>query len=321
VTVGARTVFVYNVFLLANRKLQKMKMGDKEKQGVLQNLRLYTSDLDRVAEMTAVKLEKGAKPKVIQTEPGLCLKTSKSQLKGFINICHTTELPPPMDISEEDLFAAINCKDASTYKIPMSMSKIRDCKHARGNTVRVVDVAINSGYYEKRIKSADSIFYLFLVAVICECIEQNYGLKVDPSSIVVLNRQVFDSLVTHQLSDCDIKRLQKYNSDENDRMEVDISSQENVPEMNLVHEISTTIITHIEPQHMLFIDPLRRELIAEFWLPNARDVHQILIEASEERLKMSDRQYDFDKFLPLMIDAEKILAEFDHNSMVSLLNT
>jgi len=47
------------------------------------------------------------------------LKTDKS--KVFINLCHHADIPPPDDITKEELVEVFNSKDPEKFCIPLSI--------------------------------------------------------------------------------------------------------------------------------------------------------------------------------------------------------
>lgn len=56
---------------------------------------------------------------------GFCLKT-KTLVgdKVFINICHTDEVPPPEDISDEKLLEILSSDEPSSYRLPISIGDL-----------------------------------------------------------------------------------------------------------------------------------------------------------------------------------------------------
>lgn len=79
-----------------------------------------------------------------------------------------------------------------------------------------------------------------------------------------------------------------------------------------------------EPEHRLFADhdnSNRQKLIAEFYMPDVREISDITIEANDDRLMVTSQKhgYAFDGFLPHKVDERKTLAEFDNERAVRSL--
>ena len=61
--------------------------------------------------------------------------------KGFINICHTSEIPPPKNISEEEL-VGIATSDEPSFVIPMSIGQER-LEPDKGNKLNLLPISYN----------------------------------------------------------------------------------------------------------------------------------------------------------------------------------
>lgn len=55
--------------------------------------------------------------------PGLCIKTisEPSKEKVFVNICQSSSVPPPPQISREELVELLQSDNPSDYRVPMSL--------------------------------------------------------------------------------------------------------------------------------------------------------------------------------------------------------
>lgn len=95
----------------------------------------------------------------------------------------------------------------------------------------------------------------------------------------------------------------------------------------LIEEISSKTLPpkkkgkSTEPEHRLFADhdnSNRQILIAEFYMPDVREIIDITIEANDDRLMVTSQKhgYAFDGFLPHKVDEKKTLAEFDNERAV-----
>lgn len=55
--------------------------------------------------------------------PGLCIKTTSepSKEKVFVNICQSSSIPPPPEISRDELVELLQSEEPSDYRVPMSL--------------------------------------------------------------------------------------------------------------------------------------------------------------------------------------------------------
>jgi hypothetical protein len=56
------------------------------------------------------------------THTGFCIKTISSEGKVFINICHSPSIPPPADVTEDELLQMLE-EDQTGFRIPMSLGE------------------------------------------------------------------------------------------------------------------------------------------------------------------------------------------------------
>lgn len=282
--------------------------------------------------------------KMVRPYPGICIKsfTVKSKTKFFINICHTKEIPAPRDVSESELHEIIESQNASSFKVPLSVTKPRETKGKKGEPVEVSDVAVNSEFFAKKIKRGDGLFYHFLVTLIFESLEQKYQIEIDTNNFILLNRASIGELVPHQIYNRDVKTVENYHTQQsavesNEMLGADESDQITLTPTTtkssdrvLIEEITEK--KHFKPmqlkQHpnepdcrlVTDFDTFNRTIfIAEFHLPLVRELDELQLQANDDRLvvKSAEHGYSFDGFLPQKIDETKTRAEFDKERMVS----
>lgn len=143
----------------------------------------------------------------------MCIKAFRvdTKKKFFINLCHTSEIPAPKDITEAELMELVQTQTMSDFKVPLSVTKPRDGKDKAGNNAEISDVAINSEFYEKKIKIGDGFFFCFLITLIFESIEQKYKITLDTTNYATLkNRLVIDKLVEHTIYSRDVKTVEQF---------------------------------------------------------------------------------------------------------------
>lgn len=271
----------------------------------------------------------------------MCIKAFKagSKEKFFINVCHTSEIPAPRDITEKELHKLIEDQNPSDFKVPLSVTKPRKGKDKSGKLVDISDVAVNTEFFAKKIKFGEGLFYSFLVTLVFESLEQKYKIEIDSNFILLKNRACIDQLVEHQIYNRDVKSVERFHqqsdremlgSDEESNIVIG-SGQHKKPGKVLIEEIpssqtfkprkSITIPNVIEPEHRLTSnsdDPDRTIFTAEFYVPLVRSIDEITVEANDDRIVVNSQKhgYMFDGFLPQNIDANKTAAEFDIERMM-----
>lgn len=59
---------------------------------------------------------------------GICIKIFKTddKTKVFINLCHHADIPPPEDITKEELIEVLSSKDPEKYCVPLSIGTEHD---------------------------------------------------------------------------------------------------------------------------------------------------------------------------------------------------
>jgi hypothetical protein len=326
-------------------------MLDQPETSILeQNLRFVKNEFDeQLTELfNEQKQQKSRAPfKMVRPYPGMCIKAFKKgeKQKFFINICHTTEIPAPKDISESELHKLIENQNATDFKVPLSVTKPRIGKDKSGNSAEISDVAVNSDFFNRKIKRGDGLFYHFLITLIFESIEQKYNIEIDTTNFVQLqNRLCMDTLVEHQIYNRDVKMVENFHehgepnemlgADDSDKIFIGTGDQKKTSTKVLIEELSPTESKKIpsmrksvskdnmiEPEHRLFNDydkDNKKMLIAEFYMPNVIDIKEISVDANDDRLLIECRKYGymFDGFLPHKVDEKKTIAEYDNERMI-----
>lgn len=252
---------------------------------------------------------------------GFCVKTSKliDNEKLFINICQSDGIPPPENITTEQLTTFLNT-DSNSYKVPMSITEIRRTKDKSNQLASVCDIAINPRFYEKieRIE----LFREFFYTIIVEAMETKYNIKIDQSKWIVLkNRKCVGSLISHRVQNRDVKKvLESYrnpNAEDKQLLE-DLSGNKR---NNLIVELGTTYnnspTKHTTPQYRLALS-LANQLVAEFLLPGIVSDKDVILDVGEDCIVLAcpKRNYSINQFFDYKIDQSKSFAKFDDISSV-----
>jgi hypothetical protein len=125
-------------------------------------------------EKMTIEPSRGYVMKTLILEPA-----EKSTFKLFVNICENEYIPSPPLVTDEELIKAINSGDNSSYRVPLSLSALKEDTDKSGKRCYVVDVAMNCDPYAKSLKNVD--FKAFMMELCLQWIEQKYSMKLDKS--------------------------------------------------------------------------------------------------------------------------------------------
>lgn len=118
--------------------------------------------------------------------------------KIFINICHTDAIPPPEEISENELVEILSSDEPSNYRMPMSIGEARVENDKSGQPSTVYDVAISTVFFKK--VQTSKVFHTFFINVVFEGLQNKYGFLLDMVDFVILkNRKFMGTLQTHKI--------------------------------------------------------------------------------------------------------------------------
>ncbi|EMP40482.1 PIH1 domain-containing protein 1 [Chelonia mydas] len=122
------------------------------------------------------------------SESGFCIKThAGSQEKVFVNICRSLDIPPPPDLSRQELECLIESDSASSFRIPMSLGE----PHAElDNSCRLgpADPALS-------LCQADPFFKEFFITVALGGLAEKYKMDINhPEWRILKNRKFMGSI-------------------------------------------------------------------------------------------------------------------------------
>ncbi|XP_055375716.1 PIH1 domain-containing protein 1 [Condylostylus longicornis] len=291
-----------------------------------------------------------ANSKIIKPTPGMCIKAFKvnSEEKFFINLCQTDGIPPPKEISENDLTEILQSDTPSSFRIPMSISQKHETKDNSGNSVEVCDIAINTKFFDKCSKII--LFRDFLIALILEALDEKYNIQLKSENWLILkNRKFIGTLVSHRVKNSDVetvlnsygmgtavnekKLIEEIKESENDSAITNFKNSanygkkvmstnneknmKNAPGDNLRKIKESIALANSKiPEYKVFSikkNGIVSELLAEFWLPECFSINEIHLDIGEDRILLESmkRGYLFEKFTEYKINQEKIDAVFD----------
>ncbi|XP_055918885.1 PIH1 domain-containing protein 1 [Eupeodes corollae] len=282
--------------------------------------------------------------KVVTPKPGFCIKSFKvnTNEKYFINVCHTDEIPPPEDITEEELTGILQTDEPSSYRIPMSISEPRITKDKSNNPCDACDIAVNPKFFYKIEKSI--LFKDFFLALIAEALSDKYNIQIKVDKCIILTKRKFiGTLVSHRIRNNDVKTvldtyknpssgdrelLEKLNSNlgtktkpliqeisENELNQMKIKSEElKMNSTKIKEEISLAAST--VPEFKLRAKVKGQnvdEVQAELYMPKCISSSEIVLNVGEDRILVESMKhgYLFDKFVNYKLDQDRVNAVFD----------
>lgn len=216
----------------------------------------------------------------IQPQPGFCIKTNSSEGKVFINICHSPSIPPPVDVTEDELLQMLE-EDQAGFRIPMSLGEPHAELDAKGQGCTAYDVAVNSNFY-LRMQNSDFLREL-VVTIAREGLEDKYGLQLNPEWRMLKYRPFLGSISQQNIRSRQRPRIQELGT---------LQGPER-PHMHLWLEAPDL-------------------LLAEIDLPKLDGAGGLTLEIGENLLVMGSQLYHLNVSIPLRINPEASRAAFHH---------
>ncbi|XP_041776347.1 PIH1 domain-containing protein 1-like [Anopheles merus] len=146
--------------------------------------------------------------KIVKPAPGFCVKAFKkgTEEKFFINLCQTDGIPPPRDITEDELIRILNDGEPNAFRIPMSITQPRPALDKSNQGCQVCDIAINTKFYAK-IESG-GLLREFLISVLFDGVENKYNVALDERNFRILkNKKFIDKLIPHNIQNRDVRQV------------------------------------------------------------------------------------------------------------------
>ncbi|XP_071759560.1 PIH1 domain-containing protein 1 [Centroberyx gerrardi] len=235
--------------------------------------------------------------KVIRPQPGMCVKTvsQPDQQKIFVNICQSTSVPPPPELSKEALVELLQSEDPTGYRVPMSLGEPHTEIDNSSQGCTAYDVVVSQEFFQKCQK--DPLFQQFLILVCLEGLENKYSLELSRDWKVLKNRKFFGSV-----------------SEQNIRTKSRPVIQELRPE-------ESSAAAAKRPEFSLLVEPPAGDpeyLIAEIQLPGVPSSRSLVLDVGEDRLVLTARPslFHLDVFHPFLIDQENSVAQYNTNTQI-----
>ncbi|KAJ3016499.1 PIH1 domain-containing protein 1 [Thoreauomyces humboldtii] len=233
----------------------------------------------------------------IVPEPGFVVKTKNTvkvedwpaELKVFINICHSAQVPAPPLATNEEIQAALNAEDNAAYKVPLSLSSPKPDRDKTGKMCLVFDACVNTDPLNKA--QTDFDFKLFLIILALEWVEEKYKLTL--SRDFTLPKMTAKGKLSKHI----IRR----------------------PKRPVIAEVPPgSVATLAKPEHDITCEPSQGPpdyVIVQIQLPGVATVKGSALDIEAQRLILDvPGHYHLDIALPAKIDTEDAGAQFDRGS-------
>ncbi|XP_029692434.1 PIH1 domain-containing protein 1 isoform X1 [Takifugu rubripes] len=235
--------------------------------------------------------------KSIRPEPGLCIKTvsEPSKEKVFVNICQSSSVPPPPEISREELVELLQSEDPSEFRVPMSLGMPHTEMDNSSQGCTAYDVVINQEFFQKC--KNDPLFQQFVILVSVEGLENKYNLELNREWKVLKNRKFLGSLSAQDIRTKSKPVIQELHSQENP----DAAAK--------------------RPEFTLLVGPPvgpPEYLSAEIKLPGVTSSRSLVLDVGEDRLVLTAQPslYHLDIFHPFLINQESSVAQYNSSTQV-----
>lgn len=123
----------------------------------------------------------------------------KEKCKLFLNICHCMQLPPPEDLSEDEVAKLLDSSDPSKYRIPLCVGDVEVVLDRKGEDSVKIDVIVNSTFYLVQLEKSE-FFRQLLLLVISEAVEKKHDITIDVKGAIKLkNRKCVGDLSAQRI--------------------------------------------------------------------------------------------------------------------------
>lgn len=263
---------------------------------------------------------------IIHPLPGVCVKTkTDAGEKVFLNICTTTKIPHPEDISEEKLMSLLD-QETPDHSIPMSIGEER-LESDKGGTLCVThDVAINKDYFDKC--QTKQCFWLFTISVIMEGVSHKFGRCLDSKTCIILkNRKVMGTIQPQRIDDREARKvlpaskrplIQEISSSSKTDCNRSASSAQQQLQSNREEFMTYDYVILKEPSK-----GIARRLIALFHIPkgvvSGKDIN-VLADTDHIIVTTNENNFAYDVYIPYTIKLNETESFFDKDFRVLRLN-
>uniref|UniRef100_A0A3Q2YCR8 PIH1 domain-containing protein 1 n=1 Tax=Hippocampus comes TaxID=109280 RepID=A0A3Q2YCR8_HIPCM len=228
--------------------------------------------------------------KVIRPQPGICVKTTSEpgKQKVFVNICQSNLVPPPPEISKEELLDLLQLEDPSGYRVPMSLGEPHT-EVDNSQSFEIYEHTLGGFFFSPK----EALFQQFVIMVSFEGLENKYNIELSREWKVLKNRKFLGSVSEQNIRTKSKPVIQEENSTSGAK----------------------------RPEFTLFVEPPSGDpeyLIAEIKLPGVASSRSLVLDVGEDRLVLTARPslYFLDIFHPFLVDQETSVAQFNSSTQI-----
>nr|XP_003226232.1 PREDICTED: PIH1 domain-containing protein 1 [Anolis carolinensis] len=288
---------------ITDKSLLSAELEEEEEEKMFQQLLLQAS------QKIQSSVPSPAEFKPIRPLPGFCLKIhTVSGEKVFVNVCKSPHLPPPADLTNEELSCLIESEAASNFRIPMSLGEPHAEVDNSNNGCTAYDVTINTSFFNKM--EGNKFLKEFFITIVLEGLSEKYNLDLTNQDWRILkNRKFMGSISEQNIRTKSKLIIQEMESSESKEKASNVwqssvsESAATVPEYKIVAEPS---LSH--PDH----------LVAKICLPKMTSVKSLELDLGEDRIVLQGcpRLYHLDIFIPYSIVPEESKAQFHKETKI-----
>ena len=260
-------------------------------------------------ESVAESAENECSSKPVRPSKGFCVKfrrIDEADRKAFINVCHTSEIPEPADITQEELTKLLESDDAASYRVPLSLGVPHDELDKKGEACTAYDVIINTNFYRKCLKQ--SVFKEFVTLLAAQGVEDKYSVALSREDYVtLLNRKYVGSMPQHYIRDRGTTKPTPLID------EVETSRQEVKAEGPAVCKTPANVRLNRVQKPGRCVE----HLVADINMPKLKSAKEINLDMAKDRIlvkRVATTKPAVDLYLPLEIDVDAVKAQFDYKT-------
>lgn len=248
-------------------------------------------------------------------EPGFCLKTKTStKEKAFLNVCKSSEINPPKDISEEELLKIIDQKEAEDaafhFRVPMSLGEPHTELDNAAEACTAYDVCVNPDFLTKLLEKPT--FMGFFVSIVIEGLEEKYKIQLDRNCKMLKNKKFMGKISEQFIRTKSKPLISEMNSSTGQK----VTESETKQSDDKIEELKRKT-----PKYRIVREPAEGTvefLVAEIELPNIISAKSLTLDIGEDRIVLNTRSgiYFLDIYLPFNLNQEECGSQFDKQSKV-----
>ncbi|KAL4233162.1 PIH1 domain-containing protein 1 [Mactra antiquata] len=263
-------------------------------------------------------LQKQAIPTtVVVPTPGFCLKTKNSKNeKIFINLCTAEHVPPPQDLSDDDLLKLLESEDPTGFRIPMSIGEPHAEIDKSGGGCTAYDVVVSPIFMEKM--KGSELFRTFFLTVMMEGLEEKYDMQLSREWIMLKNRRCVGTIQEQNMR----TQSKPFIMEMGQGTESPVST---ASQNKLIQEVPSSKedlkSRGKEPEYRIIQEPAEGHpdfLVAEINLPQVKVCGSISLDLGEDRILLQTRSniYYLDIYIPYYIVQSDCGAQFNRKTRI-----